>query len=202
MEQLVIRKAKKHHLDLIGKTFGRLTVQTLVGFTAKPYGNKTIHEPVYTLKCTCGKIVTLKRVVFKYGNTKSCGCFRRDVVYEKFANNRSVSDVLFYKTRIMNTYIQKANAKGRDFELTFQQFDNLISGNCFFCGATPNTEYRYKKKDFELMRNGIDRLDPNQGYTLSNSVSCCKICNFLKGTLSKEDFISQVRRISSHCALT
>lgn len=199
--ELVIRKAKKQHLELIGKKFGRLIVKSLVGFTKKAYGNKTIHEPVYVLECECGKVTTLQRVVFKYGNTKSCGCFRREVVYERFANNRSISDEIFYKTSLMNSYIKKANSRGKDFELTFKQFDNFITGNCYYCGIIPSNQYKYKKKDITIMYNGVDRVNPDLGYTLSNCVSCCKTCNFLKGTLQKEEFINQINKISSHCGL-
>lgn len=202
MEQLIIRKARKQHTELIGKKFGRLTVKSLLGYTYKPYGKTTIHEPVYSLLCDCNKVVTLRRLDFKYGNTKSCGCLRKDIVYEKHSNNRSISDIIFYKTQIMNSYIRKANSKDREFELTYQQFDNFISGNCEYCGTPPTNQYTYKKKDVSLPYNGVDRLDPNKGYTLSNCVSCCKICNFLKGSLNKEEFLNQVKSISSHCGLS
>lgn len=202
MAGLITRKPRKQHKELIGKKFGKLTVQTLLGYVSKPYGKKTIHEPVYSLLCDCGNTTTLKRVDFKYGNTKSCGCLRNEIVYERFANNRSVSDIVFYKNQIMNSYIRRANSKDREFKLTYEEFDTLLKGNCFYCGVSPSTPYVYQRKNVELLYNGVDRVNPSLGYTLENSVSCCKTCNFLKGTLAGEEFLDQVEKIALHCGLS
>lgn len=47
--------------------------------------------------------------------------------------------------------------------------------------------------------NGIDRLNPNIGYQKDNCVSCCTICNYMKHTLQKEDFLKQVEKIYDFC---
>lgn len=202
MDNLVYRKAKKPHLELIGQQYGRLTVINLIGYRQYLRGKKTVHEPVYQLQCSCGKSVTLRRVDFKYGNTRSCGCLRQEIVYEKFANNRSVSDSTFYKTQVFNSYTRKANSRNQEFELSFNEFDKLISSPCHYCGIKPSNEYKYKSKNSTLFYNGVDRVNNNIGYTVDNAVSCCKTCNFLKGRFNVDEFVEQIERIHSHCSLS
>jgi hypothetical protein len=43
--------------------------------------------------------------------------------------------------------------------------------------------------------NGIDRADNALGYTVENSVSCCKICNIAKRDLTIEEFIFWGKRL-------
>lgn len=47
----------------------------------------------------------------------------------------------------------------------------------------------------KLFRNGIDRVDNSLGYILSNVVSCCKICNYMKKDLSEQEFQDQCERV-------
>lgn len=45
---------------------------------------------------------------------------------------------------------------------------------------------------------GLDRIDSMQGYTLSNLVSCCEVCNWMKMNLTQAEFISHIQKISSN----
>lgn len=46
--------------------------------------------------------------------------------------------------------------------------------------------------------NGIDRMDSMGGYEKNNTVSCCKNCNFIKGSLDPETFIKRCQHISKN----
>ena len=48
--------------------------------------------------------------------------------------------------------------------------------------------------------NGIDRIDNNLGYTVQNSISCCKKCNYAKHKMSYDEFIELVTNIYNNCA--
>jgi hypothetical protein len=80
------------------------------------------------------------------------------------------------------------------FELTDAQFASLIHGNCFYCGCPPASHQLVALKH-ELTYNGIDRKDNSQGYIEGNVVSCCSVCNNMKGTMSTEEFIAHLRKI-------
>jgi hypothetical protein len=69
------------------------------------------------------------------------------------------------------------------FNLTPEQFKNLWQAPCYYCGS-------------EIKTIGIDRINNNEGYILNNVVSCCKICNFMKGKLSKKVFIINCKKIA------
>lgn len=45
--------------------------------------------------------------------------------------------------------------------------------------------------------NGIDRMNQAAGYILSNCVSCCIMCNWMKGSLDSATFIKRMRHIHS-----
>ena len=68
------------------------------------------------------------------------------------------------------------------FSLSFEDFDAITSRSCFYCGENEK-------------RIGIDRIDNSIGYTKENSVSCCKICNYMKRTMTKEDFLNHIKKI-------
>ena len=64
-------------VDLTGQKFGRLTV---IG-RAKDYITSKEHRTVMWLcKCDCGNKIIVQGNSLKSGNTKSCGCFLREVM--------------------------------------------------------------------------------------------------------------------------
>ena len=81
-------------------------------------------------------------------------------------------------------YKSKAKVKNQLFLLTFEEFENLIKENCYYCGCIGNPY------------NGIDRKDSKKGYEIDNSVACCWICNRMKSAYSLEEFIDKCRKIA------
>ena len=120
-----------------------------------------------------------------------------DRVTRKFNNERQLGlrRYLFRSSKI------GACNRGHEFSLTFEEFDNLISQPCHYCGAEPreaDAALLKKRGDTHqptIRYNGIDRLDPNEGYTLDNCVPCCPTCNYMKHTQQKEEFLKQVAKI-------
>ena len=45
--------------------------------------------------------------------------------------------------------------------------------------------------------NGLDRINNDLGYKISNIVSCCGVCNIMKKRLTVEQFIDQARKIAT-----
>ena len=69
--------------------------------------------------------------------------------------------------------------------LTKDDFTRLISAPCRYCGFTDGFI-------------GVDRVDNSKGYTLDNSVPCCKTCNYMKKNLSVKDFLYHISKIHDH----
>lgn len=63
----------------------------------------------------------------------------------------------------------------KTFNITYEQFANLIGAACYYC----NNELGKKVET----GSGLDRLDNNIGYEITNVVSCCTFCNKLKSNL-------------------
>lgn len=60
-------------IDLTGQRFGRLTVISFAG-------SDRYNKAQWNCICDCGKTVTAVGSDLRSGKTKSCGCFRRDIV--------------------------------------------------------------------------------------------------------------------------
>lgn len=67
------------------------------------------------------------------------------------------------------------------FTLTRQLFNEIRGNDCFYCGLDN--------------ASGIDRLYPALGYTVSNSVPCCKTCNYAKNDLHPAIYIAHMAHI-------
>lgn len=62
-------------LNLIGSTFGRLTVISFAGLNV----NK---KALWTCRCECGTEIVVVSSSLRKGNTNSCGCLHREIVSE------------------------------------------------------------------------------------------------------------------------
>lgn len=97
------------------------------------------------------------------------------------ARMRKYERTLARKTSPNKRYNQlKMNAKAKDRELalTFERFLDITNRPCHYCS------------DFLCQdRTGtrIDRRDNSKGYTVENSVPCCKFCNCIKQELFTEE---------------
>ena len=80
-----------------------------------------------------------------------------------------------------------ARSKGLAFELPFELYHTLVTSPCYYCGII-------QEKGF----NGIDRPDSTKGYIPDNALSCCQMCNFMKGNNSPNTFIHHAEHILTH----
>lgn len=188
-------------LDLMGKTFGKLTV---VG----AYINDKHGHARWKCKCSCGnsklRIVNGDNLI--RGRTKQCSIcrlaqFRKSVIgkvrkkpckYEHWRKPVFMSVV----NELYNNYKNQCKRNGREFLILKELFHKLITSNCEYCGIPPNREYKNgKQKQYTWKVNGVDRIDNDIGYLDSNVVSCCAECNRMKNTLNKDVFLDRVTRI-------
>ena len=81
-------------------------------------------------------------------------------------------------------YKRSARLRSLVFDLTLNEFSEIVSQPCFYCG------------ELQDACNGIDRVNNKCGYMKNNCVPCCKICNKMKGTMAKTEFIIKCQQIN------
>jgi len=84
-------------------------------------------------------------------------------------------------------YRNNAQRRNLDFQLTPEEFKELVGQPCHYCGGY-SIETNPKSRG-----NGIDRKDSNIGYLVDNCVPCCATCNFFKNTMEYTQFIKKIR---------
>ena len=84
-------------------------------------------------------------------------------------------------------YNRSAETKQLEFTITKGDFMDMVVLPCYYCGII-------QSKGF----NGIDRVNSTQGYKLDNVVSCCEMCNMMKGCLGPTIFIHRAEHIVTH----
>lgn len=169
----------------IGEKYNRLTVISFEG----GYNG-------YTCQCDCGKIISKVRGFnLKTGKHKSCGCLARELT----AKRRQLPKLHGLMNEVMHSYICAAKKRNYEFLLTKEEFYILIQSNCYYCGAKPNMTHKGRPRtimDTSGFRyNGVDRKDNTLGYTKSNCVACCKICNNSKASLTTKEWFDWLCQI-------
>ena len=140
----------------------------------------------------------------------SCGCVGKEKSYTD--RGQASWKNLFHR------YRSNSGHRGISFLLTFEEFKEICSKNCNYCGSEPvpfNTylnskgesiRIKSRKKEKRIYKqetidrawikaNGIDRIDSLIGYLANNIVPCCAQCNLMKNDYSKDSFLSHVNKI-------
>lgn len=141
---------------------------------------------IWLFKCDCGEEIELPSHKVMTNGIRYCS---------KKCTLKGDPNLTSAFKRIFRTYKNRAKYRNLSFTLSIEEFKKIIDSNCFYCNLEPdniskeyNTIYSY---------SGIDRLDNNLGYTVKNSVACCKTCNIAKNNLSTEEFKSWIKRLVS-----
>jgi hypothetical protein len=160
-------------------------------------------------QCRCGMIKWFRKEAIISGRVKSCGCYNR-------IKSRLEGEAGAWR-HWFNYLKTAAKSHNRDFVLSLEKVKVICTQECSYCGALPQkwmgarNQYlascrvgktRSPDIDFAnskiLFLNGIDRIDSKLGYTASNVVPCCRICNTAKQDMSVGEFKTWVGRCFNH----
>lgn len=177
MKKIKVEGFKNVIEDLSGQKFGQLTVLNEV---------KKIKRAHWLCRCDCGKELFLEARNIKSNHTRSCGC-----LYEY--NDSSIAPF----NDLYGSY--KAGAKFRklSFNISEDEFRILTKQNCNYCGSPPSNTRKKTNGPGVYIFNGLDRVNNDIGYEMSNIVSCCGICNIMKKMLTTKQLIDQARKIAT-----
>jgi hypothetical protein len=157
----------------VGQRFGRLVVTEV-------YAPKRRDQVRLKCVCDCGQAVDIAGGRLWSGETKSCGCFRRDragELYKKHGKSQTQGYCLFYDAR------KRATSKGLPFNLDPE--DIVIPEFC------PVFGFRLSAIGHRDVRPTIDRLVPELGYTKSN----IRIISFRANRIKSDATASELLKI-------
>ena len=132
----------------------------------------------YNIKYNSSNYNSIKRKAENILADKLCRCIKKvksDKINEKAAIALCRENI-FKKRNI-------------DFNLTEQEFYSFWQKSCTYCGDKIDTI-------------GLDRINSEKGYDMSNLVPCCATCNWMKIDKSTDDWIAHIKKILSHTEKT
>lgn len=145
------------------------------------------------------KIIRTKKLTRLYSRIKCLLCGNeKDILTFQIAQDKSCKcrnyiRKVYSKKKLFWSYKQGALSRNLTFELSYDEFCNLTSRPCYYCGSIRtifiNKDCVNKNINLNNLCSGIDRIDNKMGYITNNVVPCCKICNRGKGNLSKERWL-------------
>ncbi len=172
-------------LDLEGMQFGSLTIIERLD------GRSNRGRVLWRCSCACGrstcaKVIIVDSSALSGGKMNSCRMHQFD-------------QAVPYATRQYFTSMRsRAKQRGYAFELTLDEFRAIIQQPCHYCGTIDIRSSKSVYGHFTPLRNGIDRSDNTQGYTLSNSVPCCAKCNRAKLTMTAQEYLEHCERVVNY----
>lgn len=143
--------------EIIGKTFGNLVV------VAKDFENTT-NKTKWLCVCSYGNTVSVRDDSLKTGNTKSCGCVRKEKLIER-SKTHGLSNSKLYQTwcnmksrcdNENNEFYMNYGGRGISYQTSWSTFENFLEdmgGNYVECLS-------------------LERINLNGNYCKSN---CCWI---------------------------
>jgi len=173
-----------------------LTFDPLIMGKLPRYGRLVVWEKIgedCVVQCDCG---SPKKVVawssLKSGATKSCGCLRREL------RKKYTSPFYVLRNMVLARYRSAARGRALEWALTDDQFNTLVGNICHYCGGSPSIIQTAKWTNVVFAHNGLDRKDNALGYTVENTVACCKSCSHAKAAMSYSEFTTYLVRAGSY----
>lgn len=167
----------------VGTRFGRLRVES---FVINRDGGR-----VYICQCDCGNVRRVASGKLNAGKSKSCGCLRSDLLKvskKKWPGNPAINSILAQ-------YKNAARSRKLDWSLSHDEATHLLTQPCYWCGQSPSREVR--SRSHSGIVGGIDRRNNDLGYVAGNCVSCCKVCNIAKASLTELEWTGWLERIAA-----
>lgn len=146
--------------------------------------------------CDCGRVVEVNRKNLVSGASAGCRkCCSGAGTPRKLPSGEAAFNDLY------SHYKCSAKARNIAWDLSKEEAKILFLQHCAYCGLPPRGIWpALSRVDMNgyFTYTGIDRVDSTAPYVENNCVPCCKTCNYMKRTLSFEEFKAHILRIAAH----
>lgn len=174
--------------DLTGQRFGNLVVSEVT--QERHHG-----AVVFMCVCDCGRDikVTGRHLQRSDNPVIHCGCLDNRPGSRGIRETRARANQQTALNALLATYRGTAARRGIAWSLPRAEFLRLVSSNCYYCGIEPHQVFT--RSPHQFIYNGVDRVDSQKGYDVSNCVPCCGQCNVAKIDRDASDFLAWVDRV-------
>lgn len=184
--------------DRTGDKHGRLTV---ISHSGKDHRNKHL----WLCLCECGNEKVVVGDNLSSGKSNSCGCLKTEFLARRGNQYGLYEDREVALLKVQYSHLKRRNKlKGFSDVISLDEFCAISKSPCKYCGLEYSKEIedrvneskkQKRLSDHVLKCNGVDRVDSSKGYTVENSVACCKYCNTAKNTMTESEFYAWIKRV-------
>lgn len=169
-------------VDLTGKRFFRLSVIEL-------YKKDRHGQYLWRCLCECGKEHFATSHGLLGGNTKSCGCWKKDQTSLRFkkhgkSGTKEYSVIISAKRRAV-----KRNSGGSFSVFDIEELFKIQKGVCIYCRVDLRASGFHRDHIIPLVRGGTNYI--------SNIQLLCPKCNMKKHEKNHEEYLSEISKNES-----
>lgn len=187
--------------DWTGKRFWSVVVLEYVGIKPVKGQKFTRSQHHWLVKCDCGQTVEMSYGRLKQVGGPSCGNRKcphskkplPEVVFSpEFGADYSLKSA---SARVRQRYKKSAENRGLRFDLSEDDFFQLVTSPCHYSGVKP--QYTSETKEGTFYFGGVDRKDSSLGYSIENCVSCCTFANYAKNNYPYKQFVEWLDELAA-----
>ncbi|QFP93154.1 hypothetical protein [Serratia phage PCH45] len=112
-----------------GQVCGRLTI-------VRKLDERMNNRPLWECRCQCGKVIKVLQQSLVSGNTKSCGCFRKEALAERRGSHQLSEHPLYHvwynmKNRCNNPnheHYHRYGGRGITYDPSFETIEGFLAG--------------------------------------------------------------------------
>lgn len=179
----------KLRVDLAGKRFSKLTAVRFIG-------RDDTGKAQWECLCDCGSTCAVAGPNLSSGMTKSCGCLKAETL--------SLPPGAAAFNKRYSACKHSAKKRGIEFSLSKEQYHNIVTQPCSFCGRAPSPwnpylyadgKVRYKHMSSSSIErawihiSSVDRIDSKKGYVFENCQPLCVRHNYMKAERTLEELL-------------